>query len=67
MQTNQYGHTRPKAAAITAKLLQDLMGSCPASESSGRLRLRHEQPLHYPLAATQTVLVNVWSTQQGWI
>lgn len=67
MQTNQYEHTWIKAAAIMAKLLQDPMGSWPASESKGRLCLRHKQSLPYPLAAPQTVLLNVSSTQQGWI
>lgn len=67
MQTNQYEHTQTKAAAIMAKLLQDPKGSCPASESNWRLCLRHRQPLPYPLAAPQTVLLHVWSTQQGWI
>lgn len=67
MHTNQYEHTQTKVAAIMAKLLQGPMRSCPASESNGRLCLRHRQSLPYPLAAPHTVLLNVWSTQQGWI
>lgn len=67
MRTNQYEHKRTKVAAVTAKLLQDPMGSCPASESNRRLCLRHRQSLHYSLAALQTVLLNVWSTQESWI
>lgn len=67
MQINQYEHTQTKAAAIMAKNLQDPLGSCPASESNGRLCLRHGQSLPYPLAAPQNVLLHVWSPQQDWI